>query len=143
VTISLKSAVAKILCQKHNNALSDFDGEAARFSGFLARNVIEDPLAESTITLRGALLEKWALKTFFNLGYVGALHREQVGRLEPPRHIVEYLFRNSPVADGVGLYFVTGTVSSEAYGTGLSWNVIQNPRKLTEVFGMVICVQWN
>lgn len=136
VTIGMKSAVAKILCGKHNSALSEFDSEAAKLSRFLVNNVLDEPLTESTISLNGRLLEKWALKTFFNLGYIRGLHREQPNRLDPPAHLVRHLFSNEPVADGAGLYFVTGKVSNQDYGPGLWWNVIQNPKNLVEIFGM-------
>ena len=136
VTIGLKSAVAKILCGKHNSALSEFDAEAAKLSRFLVTDVLDQPLTESAITLQGRFLEKWALKTFFNLGYIRGLHREQLNRLKPPLEIVRYIFHNAPVADGIGLYFVTGKIANEEYGTGLWWNVIQNPQRLNEIFGM-------
>ncbi len=137
LTIGMKSAVAKILCEKHNSDLSDFDAEAAKLSRFLVTNVLDQPLAESAITLSGKRLEKWALKTFLNLGYIRGLHREQSNRLDPPPHLVRYIFHDDPVADGIGLYFVTGKISNENYSAGLWWNVIQNPLKMTEIFGMV------
>lgn len=137
VTIGMRSAVAKILCGKHNSALSEFDAEAAKLSKFLVTNVLDEPLKESAISLHGARLEKWALKTFFNLGFIRGLHREQPNRLDPPTRLVRYLFNNEPVADGVGLYFVTSKVSNQDYGPGLWWNVIQNPKNLAEIFGMV------
>jgi hypothetical protein len=135
-TIGMRSAVAKILCGKHNSALSEFDAEAAKLSKFLATNVLDEPLKESAISLDGARLEKWALKTFFNLGFIRALHREQPNRLDPPANLVRYLFNDEPVTDGVGLYFVTGKVSNHDFGPGLWWNVIQNPNNLAEIFGM-------
>ena len=136
VTIGMNRAVAKILCGKHNSALSDFDAEAAKLSKFLATNVLDQPLNESTITLNGHRLEKWALKTFLNLGYLRGLHREQHNLLEPPPHLVRHIFHDEAVADGVGLYFVTGKISNENFGAGLWWNAIQNPQRLEEIFGM-------
>src|SRR3954469_10804919 len=59
-TIGLGSAVAKILCRKHNSALSDFDGEAAKLSRFLFANIIERPLDEGNVRIQGVRLEKWA-----------------------------------------------------------------------------------
>src|SRR5882762_3171841 len=136
VTIGMRSAVAKILCGKHNSGLSEFDAEAAKLSKFLVGNVLDDPLAEASITLNGRHLEKWALKTFFNLGYIRGLHREQPNRLDPPPHLVRHLFFNEPVAEGVGLYFVTGKVSNTDFGPGLWWNAIQNPTNKAEIYGM-------
>jgi len=134
-TIGIRSAVAKILCGRHNSALSPFDAEAAKLSHFLATNVLDQPLGESTITLSGSAIEKWTLKTFFNLGYLRGLHREQPHRLDPPAHLVRYLYRNAAVAEGVGLYFVTGQISNDSFGSGVWWNVIQHPER-HEIFGM-------
>jgi hypothetical protein len=131
------SAVAKILCGKHNSALSQFDAEAAKLSKFLVTNVLHEPLAEAAISLNGKRLEKWALKTFFNLGHIRGLHREQPNRLDPPTNLVRHVYLDDPIADGVGLYFVTGKVSNQDFGPGLWWNVIQNPKNTAEIFGMV------
>ena len=90
--IALKSAVAKILCEKHNSALSPFDSEAANLSKFLVSHVYRQPLVDSSVKLQGKLLEKWALKTFLNLGYLRALHREQRNAINPPESLVRYVF---------------------------------------------------
>jgi len=136
ITVGMRSAVAKILCGKHNSALSPFDAEAAKLSKFLVTNVLDQPLAVAAIRLNGNRLEKWALKTFLNLGYIRGLHRGQPNRLDPPAHVVRHIFLDEPVADGVGIYFVTGKISNHAYGPGLWWNAIQNPKNTAEIFGM-------
>ena len=56
ITIGMKSAVARILCGKHNSDLSEFDAEAAKLSRFLVTNVLDEPLTESAITLSGIRL---------------------------------------------------------------------------------------
>ena len=136
LTIGMRSAVAKILCAKHNSALSEYDAEAAKLSKFLVTNILDEPLNESFITLNGQWLEKWALKTFFNLGYMRGLHREQPNRIDPPDHLVQCLFNDQPAADGVGLYFVTSKITNEDFEPGLWWNVIQNHNNLNQIFGM-------
>jgi hypothetical protein len=113
-----------------------FDAEAAKLSRFLATNELDEPLGESTVTLDGSAIEKWALKTFFNLGYLRGLHREQSNRLDPPAHLVRYVYQNTTVPDGVGLYFVTGQISTDDFGPGLWWNVIRHPERQHEIFGM-------
>ncbi len=136
VTIGIKNAVAKILCGTHNSALSEFDAEAAKLKKFLINNVYAPPRTGTTITLDGFLLEKWALKTFVNLGYIGGLNLEQSKRLEPNEQIVRYLFRNEAIAEEVGLYFVSGKVNDENYRAGLTWDALINPKNPAEVFGM-------
>ena len=85
--IGLPNAVAKILCGHHNTALSPHDAEATRLSRFLAANLRDDPEVESTIALDGSLLEKWSLKTFTNLGYMGALDPLAHRRIAPRQDI--------------------------------------------------------
>jgi len=126
VTIGLASATSKILCRKHNESLAVLDAEAARLSRFVSLNIVEDPLSHAAITLNGQLIEKWALKTLFNLGYIGALDQNSFTRLTPPYEIVRLLFTTEPVQDGIGLYFVSGGISNEDFKVGLAWRAIQN-----------------
>jgi len=136
-TIGLSAAVAKVLCRRHNSALSPYDSKASKLSRFLAANLVEQPMEASEIKLDGWLLEKWALKTFTNLGYIGALDPHNHAQLEPRKDIVEYLFRGASVADGIGLYLVSGSISNTNFTTGVSWNVINN-RVDGEVLGMSV-----
>jgi hypothetical protein len=126
IQISVASAVAKILCKRHNEALSVFDSEAVRLSRFLAESVIDNPLSDTKINIRGHLLEKWALKTFVNLAYVGGLDPEHHIRMRPHEDLVRYVFQTSIPSNGLGLYFVTGAVSNDGFKVGLSWNGIRN-----------------
>lgn len=134
-TVGLSRAVAKILCRHHNHALSPYDAEARKLSRFLSENVLDHPLAAARITLNGGLLERWALKTLTNLGYIGALDPHDHSQLVPRRDIVEYLFRDAAVAEGIGLYFISGSISNESFTNGLAWNVINNLAN-GEVLGM-------
>src|ERR1051325_5267075 len=100
--MGIGSARSKILCSKHNWALSPFDGEAAKLSKFILENLHLQPLAARRKCMNGIFLEKWALKTFFNLGYLRGFHGgEQPNRFNPPEGLVRYLYCNEPIADGV------------------------------------------
>jgi hypothetical protein len=134
VTIGLASATSKILCKRHNEALSSFDAEAAKLSRFISSNIVHEPLAHTDITLQGPLIEKWALKTFLNLGFIGALDRG-VSRLTPPSNLVKSLFASDKLRNGLGLYFITGGVSNDGFKVGLAWNAIVN-RKTGRPDGM-------
>ena len=125
-SIGLASAVANILCRHHNSALSQYDAEAGRLSRFLSKNVIEEPLVSTRISLNGVLLEKWPLKTLTNRGYIGALDPHNHAQLLPRRDIIECLFRGASMPDGMGLYFISGSIGSDDFATGLSWQVINN-----------------
>jgi hypothetical protein len=136
VQIGLGSAVSKILCKTHNEALSPYDSEAAKLSGFLTANIQDEPLKADVISLNGSLLEKWALKTCINLGFIGALDQGTFARIVPPENLVREVFSDKTPPDGMGLYFVTGTVSNENYKVGLSWNAIRNVGAGGSVVGM-------
>jgi hypothetical protein len=135
VSIGIPRAVAKILCKRHNETLSPYDHEAAKLSRFVAKNLIDDPMANATITLDGHLLELWSLKTLVNIGYVGGLDPHTHRRLRPTDELVEFIFRKRPVTEGVGLYFISGAIDNEDYQSGLSWNVI-NDSAAGNVLGM-------
>lgn len=141
IKIGIGSAVAKILCEKHNSALSKFDNEAANLSRFLEQNVLDKPLNQTSIALNGRHLEKWALKTFLNLGYMRALHPDQEKNLIPPNYLVDHIYRDAPIPEGVGLYFISGSITNQDFNSGISWNVIRSQKKIAlgihEVFGMV------
>lgn len=134
-SIGLSKAVAKILCRRHNSALSSYDAEAGKLSHFLSKSVLDEPLAVARTTLDGSLLEKWALKTLTNLGYVGALDPRNHTAIPPRPDVIQSLFRGAEVPDGMGLYFVSGTINNDAFSQGLSWQVINN-RVNGDVLGM-------
>jgi hypothetical protein len=74
---SVASLTAKILCQRHNEALSPLDTEAARFF-YILREAVDD-LKRKTLSLKpilhlvdGAALELWMVKVACGLYYSGA-----------------------------------------------------------------------
>lgn len=135
-TIGIASATARILCKTHNEALSPFDAEAAKLSRFLTANVWDDPLKADTIILSGPLLEKWALKTCLNLGFIGALDPETHVRIVPDEPLVRAVFSPELPPEGMGLYFIHGKLSNEAYEIGLSWKAVRNRTSGDRVVGM-------
>lgn len=126
IKIGLGSAVAKVLCKHHNESLSPFDAEASRVSRFLSEHVQDRPLEPAEYTANGHRLEKWALKTYANLSYLGALDFENHTRTQPAAFIVEHIFRDAPLPAGVGLYFIAGTLNNADFKVGVSWNGIRN-----------------
>ena len=136
VEIGLSSAVAKILCKRHNEALSPFDGEASRLSKYLLGSVLDKPLERSELRVDGRLLEKWALKTYANLGYIGALDPVHHTRVTPPPFLVTHIFEDTPLPQGIGLYFVSGKVSNADFRAGVSWTSIRNVAAGGEIVGM-------
>lgn len=136
IKIGLSRAVAKILCTTHNNALSQFDSEAKKISVFLTENIRDKPLENNNIDINGIFLEKWALKTFFNLGYIGGLDQTSFTKFMPPKNLVSYLYRNGEIEEGVGLYFISTPINSGDYSNSISWNAIHNLSNEGEITGM-------
>ena len=134
--IGLANAVANILCRHHNGALSLFDAEAAKLSRFLSSNLSHDPLADAQLSLSGPLLERWAVKTYVNLGYLGGLDPETHRRMNPAAHLVEYLFQDAVPRAAIGLYHIRGAVSNDDFAVGLSWNGIRNQSRNGSIGGM-------
>jgi hypothetical protein len=126
VRLGLAAAVSKILCKRHNELLSTFDHEASKLSRFLYTNILDDPLTDATTVLRGDLIEKWALKTYINLGYIGALDPIEHKQTKPSKELVRFVFQEPIPANGMGLYFVNGKVSNQEFAVGISWNGIRN-----------------
>jgi hypothetical protein len=135
-SIGVANATAKILCKTHNEALSEFDTEAVKLSRFLTANVWDDPLKSDSITLSGVLLEKWALKTCVNLGFIGALDPEMHTRVIPDETLVRAVFCPGLPPEGMGLYFLHGKISNEGYQVGLSWKAIRNRASGDRIVGM-------
>ena len=121
---------------KRINYSAQADSEAAKLSSFLTSNIVDAPLKTEAIALNGALIEKWALKTCINLGFIGALDQVAFTCIAPPESLVLEVFSNRTPSDGIGLYFVTGAVSNDNYKIGLSWNAIRNVSPGGNVVGM-------
>ena len=136
IKIGLASAVSKILCTTHNNALSPYDSEASKLSAFLNENIRDKPLEHQNIDLNGIYIEKWALKTLFNLGYIGGLDQENFTKLIPPPQLVSYLYNEETAGEGMGLYFISNSINSEEYSNSISWNAIRNIANDGKIIGM-------
>jgi hypothetical protein len=124
-TIGLASAVAKILCQTHNSALSVYDTEASRLSCFLTECVLDRPELTESICVKGAYFEKWALKTMLNLWTLGVLDMGK--NVQPNPNLVDALFQSAGLSAPRGLYFIGGgTMANKTFKNGLAWNAIKN-----------------
>ncbi|MBM9578179.1 hypothetical protein JWG45_13560 [Leptospira sp. 201903070] len=74
--ISVSKAVAKLLCTKHNNSLSDYDTEAGKFFRFMNEFSEHDSqmkarnyrfVENKKYNVNGLKLERWFVKTFLNI----------------------------------------------------------------------------
>jgi hypothetical protein len=110
ILISAESMCAKVLCEKHNNALSDVDTEGSRFIlSFL--NTHMDLLdrkitANKKYEFQGPLIERWLLKYCWGLiaSGQGGIGKERIIRKSPPIEFLEVLFGLKALPPRWGLY---------------------------------------
>lgn len=117
-TIGLSSLTARILCQTHNNALSEVDAAGGRaFATFremrrlsnARENIRHRLLRVVRYRIDGILLERWFLKTLINLSaykptYPIGPSGEEPGK--PPPEIAAVAFGRAAFQPGAGLYTV-------------------------------------
>jgi hypothetical protein len=107
---SIENTQARILCARHNNALSDIDGAALAVFAFLDewRSKIQagSHVGESSVTIAGAVLERWMLKMLVGVLVSGnaALRQERVRDYTPSRRTLDVLFGITPLSRPFGLY---------------------------------------
>ena len=121
--IGLGQAVSKILCEKHNSLLSEFDAEATRLSNFLLEQIRDEPKENSHLNLNGRFFEKWALKTAINLAYLGTFGNNTKF---PTLEQLHYIYRNDEISDGMGLYLIDSKIDTRFAKSGVLWVDIRN-----------------
>lgn len=139
--IGLSSAVAKILCSRHNNELSEYDSEAKKIADFLQHNLKENPKIDDILEVNGFKFEKWGLKTFFNLSVLGAVDQITHERWFPTEEFVRYIYDNKPVPEGTGLYFIDAKIESDSYGEFVTWNAVRNKADNDRLIGIKISIR--
>jgi hypothetical protein len=106
--------VSKILCERHNAALSTLDGVAGRFFDYLDRINDEWTIGDKAnhgLLFNGHDLERWILKTLCGYGVSGILANQGGVRLKgwnPPKHWVRLLFGLENWKPQCGLYYLIG-----------------------------------
>lgn len=100
---SQSSLTAKILCRKHNSALSPLDAEAGRLAEILLSSARGQEIGRPEI--EGPLIERWALKTLIN-GLVSGWSDKR--KWYPDERIVRAIYGMEVVPDGCGLYSIDG-----------------------------------
>ena len=146
--ISLKSAVAKVLCMRHNNQLSELDTEIKKigksFKEFTRTVVTDTEQLKSpnqfVAKVNGTLFERWLLKTTLN---VICASPKKYSNFWPDEYLACLVYGKTKFnyKTGMGLYFL----NPKLYGNMInSWNVV-NVRPLimtiegdTGLMGVVI-----
>ena len=110
--VGINSLVRKILCVKHNNALSEIDKEAvAALRLFRYDEAFQaDERGNLLNRINGIRFERWLLKTAINLSVNGDRHigvgmtGSEIGRPSP--YLVEVAFNSIQFSHGLGVYFL-------------------------------------
>lgn len=107
VPASPRWLASKMLCDRHNSALSPLDSEAGRFIDTLLRfdHALRDsapPVTTEDVTCNGADIERWMLKVLVGMAYGGAFKTAEIRHDAP---VVPTLFgeRNWPAGWGLSV----------------------------------------
>ncbi len=132
--LSPKSMSAKVLCQRHNEALSPLDTVASRFFRTLER---VEPRRLATLDQRlfifnGHDLERWMLKILCGCGAAPILRMPggPPRQFRPDLEVLQHLFGPKVMENGSGLYVGdSGDVRDrrgivwQVYGAGTPWGI--------------------
>lgn len=112
--VSIASLSSKILCQRHNSALSDIDQEMTRFVSHLTGKTNESGVR----SFDGHVIEKWLLKAQEGFLASGYAHQDLKGWAASPVAL-DVLFGGKQMGQGSGLYFVSGRHQDQQNAVGL------------------------
>jgi hypothetical protein len=115
----------KILCKRHNAAMSPLDTAAGNFFAAI-KSIYEDLGDNKTLSrkpqwwlLSGEELELWLLKTVFGLYYSGnvAKDRKKLCDVQRINRVLMEAFQGSPIPPPCGMYIMRGQDTSFAPNT--------------------------
>lgn len=106
--VSRQSLAGKMLCERHNHALSPLDRTAAEFFRFFVADWTEETI--EVFLVRGYDLERWLLKVLCGLVASGNATRDGKPLTDwcPPNEWIEILFGSIDVAEPGGLHSIVG-----------------------------------
>lgn len=136
-----KALQAKILCERHNNALSSLDATIARFYDVLAG--AHKGINVGSHEFDGSDIERWALKVLLGLAMSGNLRGVDGRRARAydlPAQYLRILFAEEEMPAGCGLYYVGDPIGNVDAGL-LDISVNHYPLdhgNAGEVFGITI-----
>lgn len=139
--VSAKSLTAKVLCRRHNNALSDTDKIAGQFYPLILAAIQGQTVGAHEFD--GAALERWALKLMFAVGASGNVSYPDIGKVnaqEIPVEHLEVLFGQRDLPSGCGFKF--SQTPGLGVNTALAWqlNIFSDGPEAGQVFGITIKV---
>ena len=112
--VSSASLTGKMLCERHNQALSPLDAVAAEFFHFFTAEWAGDGV--DVFLTRGYDLERWLLKMMCGLVVSGnaTLDGKRLSTWTPPPEWLEILFGSADVVTPAGLHYITANYQAAA-----------------------------
>lgn len=105
--VSINSLTGKILCSRHNHALSPLDATAIKFFEFFTKPWDGDK--DEILLLSGAELERWMLKMLCGIVASGnATFGKTTGKWQPPQNWLRILYGTDKIEAPAGLHCITG-----------------------------------
>lgn len=98
--LPIKILGAKILCERHNKALSGLDQVGGDFCRFI-RNI---PTRIKNVVINGFDLEKWMLKVFLGDSVIVQKQEKGIKNWQPPVELLNILFNSRSLGSNRGLY---------------------------------------
>jgi hypothetical protein len=153
------TAGRKVLCRRHNSALSPLDEVGRRFVLALKQQIkhrLENSPRHTHILFNGFDIERWMLKVLCAMA-----HGERVSRIyasttfRVPQSWLRVLFEGHPLPPGAGLYtprvyrgrFNGGILTAKIVGhsgrTGQSGSLLFDPSDGAKVLGISMCIYGN
>lgn len=123
--IAAKTLKPRILCTRHNEALSTLDTLASKFFRFLDDQSPQDNL----LFVNGDEFERWMLKVLCGLAASGSLifDNQKIKDWEPPSSWLEILFGSAPGLPAGGLYYIYSRKPIGVLKKGIRLDAARNP----------------
>lgn len=126
-----KRLSAKVLCVRHNNALSPLDAEAGRLIkaiGQFDQTGNESTYLEEIKIFCGEDIERWMLKTICSMQAGGQISKNRVGlRRDVPKQWIDILYGNVPWPEYWGLYAPAPLGATWHHSSSFSFEPLSHP----------------
>lgn len=137
-TLPPNALAARILCQRHNSALSNLDSLAVRLFKSLDEGGIAENAKNLLYLFSGHDLERWLLKVLCGMAFSNNLPIDLRIDLSIPQEWIEILFGYRDFPENMGL-FMCNEVGHPFKGPhGIAMRTIANKDRLTGL-GLFIC----
>ncbi len=107
-TVAPSAAGRKVLCQRHNSALSPLDQVGRRFVGAMRSQIkhqIDNVPEDTHVLFNGFDVERWMLKVLCTVAYNKPVSRVYASRpWRVPKSWLGTLFSGDPLPNGAGVY---------------------------------------